>query len=127
MEINIDEQGLHIKAAADVENNTEAKSLYSSVKRGDIGGMSLIMYIGEERWEDLDSSMPTRHITKVSRVREVTAASLPYYSGTDINVRSHQALDNAKTVLDNARAKELDNSDSEAEVLKLRAQILGKG
>ena len=128
MQIRTDEQGLYIRAVADVENNAEAKSLYSSIKRGDIQGMSLIFYVEEERWEDLDTDTPTRYITKIKKVKEVTAASLPYYNGTDINARSKEALDNAKLALDNARAGELDNSmsDNEMELERLRTNILRK-
>lgn len=127
MALQLDEKGVYIKADLDIENNSEAKSLYSSVKRGDIDGMSFIFYVKEEKWENLDSDMPTRRITKIKKVREVTAASFPAYTGTDINARDQVALDNAKVALDNARS-ELDNSNNEQlQLLKLKNQILLKG
>ncbi|QNO14930.1 HK97 family phage prohead protease [Alkalicella caledoniensis] len=126
MYLNIDEKGLYIKADLDVDNNTEAKSLYSAVKREDIDGMSFIFYVDEEKWEDLDSDMPIRRIQKISKVIEVSAVNFPAYSGTDINARDKEALDNAKLALENARS-ELDNSKSELEVLKIKTQILLKG
>jgi uncharacterized protein len=126
MQLNTDDKGLSIKANLDVENNSEAKSLYSAVKRGDIDGMSFIFYVQEARWVDLDKDIPTRHILKVKSVREVSAVTFPAYAGTDINARDQGALDSAARVLENARS-ELDNSKSELEVLKLRNQILLKG
>lgn len=127
MQLNLDTKGLYVKADLDTENNTEAKNLYSAVKRGDIDGMSFIFYVKEDRWEDLDTDMPTRHILKVKKVREVSAVNFPAYGGTDINARDQAVLDNAVKALENARSKELDNSNEQLEVLKLRTQILMKG
>lgn len=36
MSFTVDDKGLHIKAKLDTENNSEARSLYSAVKRGDM-------------------------------------------------------------------------------------------
>lgn len=124
MQLKVDDKGLYVKAELDVEGNAEAKSLHSSVKRGDIDGMSFIFFVEEETWEELDTDMPTRRIQKIKRVIEVSAVNFPAYEGTDINARD--TLDNAKMALDNARSAGLENSN-ELEVLKLRAQILAKG
>lgn len=113
MQLKVDDKGLYVKADLDVENNSEAKSLYSAVKRGDINGMSFIFYVGEERWTDLESDMPTRYISKIAKVREVSAVNFPAYEGTDINARDKLALDNAKATLDNVRSQELDNSNEQ--------------
>lgn len=126
MQLNLDQLGVKIKANLDIENNSEAKSLYSSVKRGDIDGMSFIFYVQDAWWENLDTDMPTRHITKIRKVREVSAVTFPAYSNTDINARDQEAVDTAKMVLDNARS-ELDNSKNELEILKLKNEILLKG
>ena len=40
MQINPDEKGLYIRATPDIEENAEARALYSFIKRGDIDGMS---------------------------------------------------------------------------------------
>ena len=89
--------------------------------------MSFIFYVDEERWEDLDTDMPTRHVLKISKVIEVSAVNFPAYTGTDINARDPRALDNAAMVLDNARSK-LDNLQTEqVELEKLKTQILMKG
>lgn len=126
MLLRTDDRGLYIKADLDVENNSEARALHSSVKRGDIDGMSFIFYVGEETWEDLDTETPTRRIQKISRVIETSAVNFPAYTGTDINARDQSVLDNAAKALDNARSK-LDNSNNELELLKLKNQILSKG
>lgn len=126
MQLKLDDKGLYVNATLDTENNSEAKSLYSAVDRGDMSGMSFIFYVRDAWWEDLDSDMPTRHITKIRKVREVSAVTYPAYSNTDINARDQAVLDNAAMALDNARS-ELDNSKKELEILKYKNQILMKG
>jgi phage head maturation protease len=75
--------------------------------------MSLIMVVRADSWDDMDTDMPTRHITDIGKVLEVTPASLPAYEGTDINARSGQrALDSAAKALESARS-ELDSSKNE--------------
>jgi len=127
MQLVVDDMGLNVRASLDVEGNTEAKSLYSAVKRGDIDGMSFIFFVKDEKWEDIDSDMPTRRIQKIKKVIEVSAVNFPAYTGTDINARDQAALDNAaKSALENARSQ-LDNSKDELEFLKQQHQFLMKG
>ena len=104
MQLKVDNNGLEIEAKLDIENNAEAKSLYSAISRGDITGMSFMFNIDEEEWENLDSDLPLRHIKKISIVREVSAVCFPAYEATSINARDKVALDNAKMTLDNVRA-----------------------
>lgn len=125
MQIQTNDRGLHVRADLDVDENSEAKSLYSAVKREDIDGMSFIFYVDDEKWEDLESDMPIRRIQKIKRVIEVSAVNFPAYQGTDINARDESVLDNAEKALDNARSQlGLDNSGSELELLQLRHKIL---
>ncbi|HAR39171.1 MAG TPA: HK97 family phage prohead protease [Porphyromonadaceae bacterium] len=126
LQLNVDDRGLYIKANLDVSENAEARSLLSSVKRGDINGMSFIFWVKEERWEGLDTDMPTRHVVKVARVREVSAVNFPAYPGTDITARDQSALENAKRALENVRST-LENEKNEREALRLKANILLKG
>lgn len=124
MQLSIDDIGLFVRADLDVENNSEARTLHSSITRGDIDGMSFSFRIKEQRWENLDTDMPTRVITKFAKVYEVSAVNMPAYNDTDISARDESALENAKIALDNARSQiELDNSD-ELEILKLKTKIL---
>lgn len=111
MDIAIDERGMRIQTTLDVENNSTARELCSAVQRGDIEDMSFafgIMVSGED-WRDLDKDMPTRRITKISKVCEVSAVNDGAYPQTSINARSLASLDNDKIALDNAKAAALDN------------------
>lgn len=127
MQLKTDEKGLFVTAYPDLENNLESKSLYHSIQRGDIDGMSFIFRIKEERWENLDKEMPTRHIIKFKKVFEVSAVTMPAYRDTNISARGQKALENAKIALENARSAGLGNSrEAEVEVLRMRAKIKGK-
>jgi HK97 family phage prohead protease len=114
MNLQIDNKGLFIRAKLDIENNSEAKTLYSSIKRGDIDGMSFAFIIKEQTWEDLDSDMPLRRIKKISKVFEVSAVNNPAYNSTDISARDKEALENEKKNIEKR------NSSDEFELLKLK-------
>ena len=98
--------GLDIRVDLDTENNVTAKSLYSAVERGDISGMSFMFRVDEDRWEDLDSDHPTRHIISISKVFEVSAVTFPAYEATSIQARGlSDALESAMTSLESAKAQ----------------------
>ncbi|MBR0599042.1 HK97 family phage prohead protease [Sinanaerobacter chloroacetimidivorans] len=101
--LKIDEEGLYSRASLDTDNNTEAKALYSAVERKDITGMSFIFYVRDEVWEDLDTDMPTRRITDIAKVIEISAVNFPAYPQTDINSRS-ESLDSVREKLDSLKA-----------------------
>ncbi|HAT4336765.1 TPA: HK97 family phage prohead protease [Clostridium perfringens] len=119
MTITIDDKGLCIDALLDIENNSEAKAVYNSVKRGDLDGMSFAFFIEEQKWENLSSKIPTRRILKFKRVNEVSIVSRPAYKGTSVSTERSEEVANAKEELLEAR-KELDNSKLELEKLKLK-------
>ena len=100
-------RGMSIRVDLDTENNAEAKSLYSAVKRGDISGMSFMFAVDKEAWDDVESDHPTRHIRAISRVYEVSAVTFPAYEATSISARGlSEALESAKESLESARAEQ---------------------
>ena len=104
MQLTPDDDGLSIRVTLDVENNSEARALYSAVQRGDISGMSFLFAVGEEDWTDLDTDHPTRSIISIAEVLEVSAVTFPAYESTEIETRSKGALDSARAMaLENAR------------------------
>lgn len=106
MQLSPDDQGMAIRVSLDTENNSEARSLYSAVKRGDISGMSFMFAIRDEEWDDLDSDHPTRRIKSISTVVEVSAVTFPAYDATEINARSKEALESARSALEKARQQD---------------------
>ena len=110
MQMTVEPDGLHIRVDLDTEGNPRAKELYSAVKRQDISGMSFMFSVKDDRWENVDSDYPTRHITALDKVFEVSAVTFPAYEQTSINARSVEtgkaSLDSAREALENARKVE---------------------
>lgn len=128
MLLSVDEFGMTIRVSLDTENNSEARSLYSAVERGDITGMSFMFGVSDEEWEELESEHPTRRIKKISTVVEVSAVTFPAYESTEINARSREALENARSAVDTARqqsAESLEN-DSELELAKAKFNFMSR-
>lgn len=105
MQMTVESDGLHIRVDLDTEGNSEARSLYSAVKRGDISGMSFMFRVDSDEWEDLDSERPLRTITGISKVFEVSAVTWPAYEQTSIEARRSAAkeLESSASVLESAR------------------------
>lgn len=106
MQMTVVPEGMDIRVDLDTENNAEAKSLYSAVSRGDISGMSFMFTVDADSWDDMESNHPTRTITKIGKVFEVSAVTFPAYEATSIQARGlSDALESAKTSLESARAE----------------------
>lgn len=105
MQMSVDEEGMTIRVDLDTENNAEAKSLYSAVERGDLDGMSFMFTVDSDKWEDIESDHPTRTITGLGKIFEVSAVTFPAYEQTSITARGlSDALESAKESLENERA-----------------------
>ena len=118
MQLEVDKDGMSIRVNLDTENNSEARNLYSAIKRGDITGMSFMFTIDDEEWENLESDHPTRHIRKIGQVFEVSAVTFPAYEATEISARDKEALDSAKATLDSVKL--LDSNKRELELEKAK-------
>ena len=104
MQLAVDESGMNIRVDLDTENNTEAKSLYSAVERGDLDGMSFMFTVDADKWEDVESDHPTRTILRLGKIFEVSAVTFPAYEQTSISARGlSDALDSAKDSLESER------------------------
>ena len=110
---------MSIRVNLDTENNTEARNLYSAIKRGDITGMSFMFTIDKEEWEDLESDHPTRRIRSIGQVLEVSAVTFPAYESTEISARDKEALDSAKLALESAK-RSLESDKNTLELLKAK-------
>lgn len=125
MQMVVDERGMSIRVTLDTENNAESRALYSAVQRGDISGMSFMFSINGQSWDDLESDHPTRRITDIGSVVEVSAVTFPAYGSTEISARSKEALDSARSALDKAREQRAKSVDTDLELLKAKTKILG--
>lgn len=103
MRINTDAMGLTFEAALDVENSPKAQDYYAAIKRGDMDKMSFMFTIDGYEWENLESDHPTRRITSIGRIFEISAVTFPAYNSTSIEARSEEMLDSIKRELESAR------------------------
>ena len=118
MQMEVDKDGMGIRVNLDTENNTDARNLYSAIKRGDISGMSFMFTIDDEEWKDLETDHPTRIIKKIGQVFEVSAVTFPAYEATEISARDKEALESAKATLDSVK-RALDSEMLQLEKAKL--------
>lgn len=103
MQMTVEEDGLKVRVNLDTEKNTEAKNLYSAIQRGDVSGMSFMFTVRGDKWEDLETDHPTRIITDIEKVYEVSAVTFPAYEQTDISARCKEKLDSLKEMLESKR------------------------
>lgn len=127
MQLEVIEGGMNIRADLDTERNETARALYSAVERGDISGMSFRMSIDGEEWTNLESDYPTRHITSIGRVLEVSAVTMPAYEQTSIEARNDAAaLESAKAVLESAKVAEAEKRSAQIADMETRLKkIMG--
>lgn len=121
MQLEVTNEGLNIRVDLDVENNAEAKSLYSAVERGDLDGMSFMFTVDADSWEDPDSDHPTRTIEKLGKIFEVSAVTFPAYEATTISARGlDEALDSARLSLESeqARRKQVEAHKQKIRIMK---------
>ena len=121
MELSTDYEGMGIRVDLDTENNAEAKSLYSAVGRGDLDGMSFMFTVDADKWDDIESDHPTRTITKIGKIFEVSAVTFPAYEQTSITTRGlSEALESAKASLENEKTakREMEAHKQKIRILK---------
>ena len=115
MQFSLDPEGMRLDwVKLDIQNNPEAAALYSAVQRGDISGMSFCFSVKGEEWVDLDTDYPTRHITQIGSVVEVSAVTFPAYQQTSISARGKEALESAREAVETARKTEAAKVETEA-------------
>lgn len=127
MQLSVGENGMDIRANLDTENNADARALYSAVKRGDISGMSFMMTIpdGGDEWDFTDEDHACRRVKSISKIFEVSACTFPAYSdGTSLEARGdEEALENAKSVLENAKAEAEAKAERDADIEELTSLL----
>lgn len=109
MQLTVENDGLKIRVNLDTENNSEARNLYSAIKRGDVSGMSFMFTVRGEEWSNEETDHPLRRITDIDKVFEVSAVTFPAYEQTDISARCKEQLENCKNLLENRKKQEAEN------------------
>ena len=132
LKYNIDDVGMHIEADLDVENNTDARALWSAVERGDMSGMSFAFRIekdGGETWTDVKNATEPpyayREINKISIVHEVSVVNYPAYEATSVSTRS-KSEEETLAKLKEMREERSRKAERDLELEKLKIQIRSK-
>ena len=108
MQLKPDDKGMEIRVDLDIENNEDARTLYSAVKRGDISGMSFMFTVDKSTWEEETSSNPLRRIVHIDKVFEVSAVAFPAYDETKLQAASQDSLpEGSESPLESALKREL--------------------
>lgn len=93
-----DERGLYVRA--DLGGSEEGRALHEAIKNGLVDRMSWGFTVAEDGWS-YDPATRTSTVTKVEKVYDVSAVSIPACDYTSINARSY--LDGA---IEEAEARE---------------------
>lgn len=85
LKLKIDEKGLHF--VLDIPDTTLGHDVYTNIKNGNLRGLSFRFTIadGGERWQRVNDT-PTRVISKIETMREISLVSVPAYDGTSVEV-----------------------------------------
>lgn len=126
MQLFPNDAGLDIKAMLAIRESAKAQDLYTAISRGDIDKMSFMFAIGDEEWRGLETDKPTRIIKRIDSVVEVSAVTFPAYDSTSIDARNKEALDNARSTLENARQSRAKSVDTDLELAKAKFTFLSK-
>ena len=121
-----DERFIRVVNASDVET---VFGKVSSDCADIIDKMSFMFTVDGYEWEKLESDHPTRRITKIGKIYEISAVTFPAYDSTSIEARNADRLESVKRELESARAElradiPLD-SGNELELIKEKIKILG--
>lgn len=82
--LEFDERGLKVKA--DLSLTTQSREMYEAIKTGLVTKMSWAFSVKEDEW---DEKTNTRTISKVKKVYDVSAVSIPANPDTSISARAY--------------------------------------
>lgn len=119
LSLEVDKKGLHV--TADLGGTEEGRKLYEEIKGGYTTKMSFGFTVGEDKREvtnDYDKNVTTvlRTITKITKLYDVSAVSLPANDATEISARGY-----CDGVIQELKAERL---EKRAKTEKLKAECL---
>lgn len=85
LELKVDDQGLYYKF--NLGNQSYAKDLAESIKRGDVRGSSFGFVVREDDYEKKEDGTYRRTILKLDRIADVSPVVMPAYPQTSVKMR----------------------------------------
>lgn len=116
LSVMCDDHGLMVRA--DLGGSAKGRELYEAIKNGLVDRMSWAFVVDDEGWQH-DAETSTTRITKVRKVYDVSAVSIPANDGTEINARSRLYGAIQAERLELAERKEREEKDAIAARLTL--------
>ena len=119
LQLSVDAHGLHVRA--DLSGCKQGRDLYESIKNGLVDRMSWGFMVADDGWEyDFETNSQT--ITRISKVYDVSAVSIPANQGTDIYARSafDGAIEKARTERFERAAKEREQREKLALLIEAK-------
>ena len=86
LSVMCDDHGLYVRA--DLSGSEQGRQLYEEIQNGLIDRMSWAFIVDDDGWE-YDPQTRTSTITRVSKVFDVSAVSIPANEDTEIHARSY--------------------------------------
>lgn len=85
LKLAVDDHGLHF--VLDIPDTTLGHDVYTNIKNGNLKGLSFRFTIanGGEAWKQINGQ-PTRVISKIATMREISLVSMPAYDDTSVEV-----------------------------------------
>lgn len=115
MELTCTDTGVSMRMNPN-RKRSDVNDLCIGIDDGVINGMSFMFYVADERWENLDTDYPTRHILRIDPVIEVSAVNFPAYTSTSITLsREDGSAENDLRALEIAREKRESSAAENAE------------
>ena len=85
LELKVDERGLHYRFK--LGNQSYAKDLAESIKRGDVRGSSFGFVVREDDYEKKSDGTYRRNIKKIARLADISPVVSPAYPQTSVKMR----------------------------------------
>lgn len=114
--LDLRQDGLYMEA--DLSQNATGRELYEDIQKRFYDKMSFAFSVSESSY---NRDTHTRTILKIKRLYDVSAVTFPAYEQTAISARSWAEAQHEIDVAEATRASE------EAQILRLKNQILSKG
>lgn len=85
LKLDVDKHGLHF--TLDIPDTTLGHDVYTQIKNANLKGLSFRFTIanGGEQWKQINGQ-PTRVISKIATMREISLVSVPAYDDTSVEV-----------------------------------------
>ena len=110
LQLNADDHGLHIRA--DLSKTEASREMYEEIRAGLVTEMSFAFTVREDAY---DQDTRTRRITKIKKVYDVSAVSIPANPSTEISARSYFT-----GVVEAEKAERLKAEQKEAQKAKIK-------